>query len=52
MEAYLNQNFYGNQSYGVKAAAIGYFGKDLDELTPRRSTRSSRPSPSRRPSST
>jgi membrane peptidoglycan carboxypeptidase len=33
MEAYLNQNFYGNQSYGVKAAAIGYFGKDLDELT-------------------
>jgi membrane peptidoglycan carboxypeptidase len=33
MEAYLNQNFYGNQSYGVKAAAIGYFGKDLDQLT-------------------
>jgi penicillin-binding protein 1A len=32
MEAYLNQNFYGNQSYGVKAAAIGYFGKDLDQL--------------------
>jgi peptidoglycan glycosyltransferase len=24
--AYLNQNFYGNQSYGVKAAAKGYFG--------------------------
>ena len=31
--AYLNQNFYGNQSYGVKAAAMGYFGKDLSELT-------------------
>jgi membrane peptidoglycan carboxypeptidase len=33
MEAYLNQNFYGNQSYGVKAAAYGYFGKDLPDLT-------------------
>ncbi len=31
--AYLNQNFYGNQTYGVKAAARGYFGKALDELT-------------------
>jgi membrane peptidoglycan carboxypeptidase len=31
--AYLNQNFYGNQSYGVKAAAKGYFGKALAELT-------------------
>ncbi len=31
--AYLNQNFYGNQSYGVKAAAKGYFGKSLDQLT-------------------
>ena len=31
--AYLNQNFYGNQSYGVKAAARSYFGKSLDELT-------------------
>ena len=31
--AYLNQNFYGNQSYGVKAAAKGYFGKSLDKLT-------------------
>ena len=28
--AYLNQNFYGNQSYGVKAAAKSYFGKALD----------------------
>ena len=31
--AYLNQNFYGNQSYGVKAAAHSYFGKDLKDLT-------------------
>ncbi len=31
--AYLNQNFYGNQSYGVKAAARSYFGKELDELS-------------------
>jgi peptidoglycan glycosyltransferase len=31
--AYLNQNFYGNRSYGVKAAAITYFGKPLDQLT-------------------
>ena len=33
--AYLNQNFYGNQSYGVKAAAKGYFGKALDRPDPR-----------------
>jgi len=31
--AYLNQNFYGNQSYGVKAAAKTYFGKELKDLT-------------------
>ena len=31
--AYLNQNFYGNRSYGVKAAAKSYFGKPLAELT-------------------
>jgi membrane peptidoglycan carboxypeptidase len=31
--AYLNQNFYGNQSYGVEAAAQGYFGKDVKDLT-------------------
>ncbi|HET9345424.1 MAG TPA: transglycosylase domain-containing protein [Candidatus Limnocylindrales bacterium] len=31
--AYLNQNFYGNQSYGVKAAAKQYFGKALEDLT-------------------
>ncbi len=32
--AYLNQIYYGNQSYGVKAAARSYFGKELAELTP------------------
>ena len=31
--AYLNQNFYGNQSYGVAAAARSYFNKDLKDLT-------------------
>jgi membrane peptidoglycan carboxypeptidase len=31
--AYMNQNFYGNQSYGVKAAAKTYFGKALKDLT-------------------
>jgi penicillin-binding protein 1A len=32
--AYLNLNFYGNQSYGVAAAAQGYFGvTDLSKLT-------------------
>ena len=32
--AYLNQNYYGNQTYGIKAAAETYFGKPLEELTP------------------
>ena len=31
--AYLNQNYYGNQLYGIRAAAEGYFGVGLDELT-------------------
>jgi peptidoglycan glycosyltransferase len=32
---YLNQIYYGNQSYGVKAAAQSYFGiGDLNDLTP------------------
>jgi membrane peptidoglycan carboxypeptidase len=32
--AYVNQNFYGNQSYGVAAAAQSYFGvTDLKKLT-------------------
>jgi penicillin-binding protein 1A len=31
---YLNLNFYGNQSYGIAAAAQGYFGiTDLTQLT-------------------
>ena len=32
--AYLNQNYYGNQSYGVKAAVDSYFGIPLADLTP------------------
>ncbi|HWH21488.1 MAG TPA: transglycosylase domain-containing protein, partial [Solirubrobacterales bacterium] len=32
LAAYLNQNFYGNQSYGVAAAAMGYFGKPIADL--------------------
>ncbi|HEY7590283.1 MAG TPA: transglycosylase domain-containing protein, partial [Candidatus Limnocylindrales bacterium] len=31
--AYLNQNFYGNHSYGLKAAAKSYFNKSLADLT-------------------
>ena len=31
--AYLNNNFYGNSTYGVKAAAKGYFGKKLADLS-------------------
>jgi membrane peptidoglycan carboxypeptidase len=30
---YLNTNYYGNQSYGVAAAAESYFGKPLKDLT-------------------
>ena len=34
LAAYLNQNFYGNNSYGVKTAARGYWGiNDLNKLT-------------------
>jgi peptidoglycan glycosyltransferase len=33
MEKYLNQNFYGNRSYGVAAAARSYWGKSLEDLT-------------------
>ncbi len=33
MEAYLNNSFYGNRSYGVAAAARSYFGKRLADLT-------------------
>jgi peptidoglycan glycosyltransferase len=31
--AYLNNNYYGNRSYGVAAAAQTYWKKDLDELS-------------------
>ncbi|MFO1540164.1 MAG: transglycosylase domain-containing protein, partial [Chloroflexota bacterium] len=31
--AYLNQNFYGNNAYGIRTAARVYFRKSLDELT-------------------
>jgi membrane peptidoglycan carboxypeptidase len=34
LELYLNQIYYGNQAYGVKAAARAYFGSDdLSKLT-------------------
>ena len=33
LELYLNQIFLGENSYGVAAAALNYFGKSLDELT-------------------
>ncbi len=33
LEMYLNTIFLSQNSYGVKAAAQTYFGKDLDELT-------------------
>jgi len=33
MEKYLNNNFYGNRSYGVAAAARTYWKKDLKDLT-------------------
>ncbi len=33
MEKYLNQNFYGNRSYGVAAAARSYWNKSLSDLT-------------------
>ncbi|MEA2677592.1 MAG: hypothetical protein QOJ81_1733, partial [Chloroflexota bacterium] len=34
IEAYLNQNYYGNGSYGILSAARGYFGVDsLSELS-------------------
>ncbi len=33
MENYLNQNFYGNRSYGVAAAAKSYWRKDLKDLS-------------------
>ncbi|HLY66739.1 MAG TPA: PBP1A family penicillin-binding protein [Chloroflexota bacterium] len=32
LEAYLNQIYYGNQSYGIEAAAESYFGKTVQKL--------------------
>ena len=29
LEMYMNQSYYGNQAYGIWAAANAYFGKDL-----------------------
>lgn len=34
LELYLNEIYLGQGTYGVAAAAINYFGKSLDELTP------------------
>ena len=33
LEAYLNRVWFGRRSYGVQAAALNYFGKDVEELT-------------------
>ena len=33
LESYLNSIWLGESNYGVKAAAMDYFGKNLDELT-------------------
>ncbi len=33
LEFYLNSVYFGSGAYGVKAAALEYFGKDLDKLT-------------------
>ena len=33
LESYLNTIYLGENYYGVKTAAMGYFGKELDELT-------------------
>lgn len=33
LEMYLNQVYFGRGSYGVQAAAINYFGKDVNQLS-------------------
>lgn len=33
LELYMNQVFFGQQAYGISAAADVYFGKSLDDLT-------------------
>ncbi len=38
LDLYLNQVYYGNQVYGVDAAAHTYFGKSVSQLTPAEAT--------------
>jgi membrane peptidoglycan carboxypeptidase len=33
LELYLNRIYFGHRNYGIKAAAEGYFNKDVSELT-------------------
>lgn len=33
LERYLNSIYYGRRCYGISAAALNFFGKDLDRLT-------------------
>ncbi len=33
LQLYLNQIYFGNGAYGIKAAALNYFKKDLNQLT-------------------
>ncbi len=33
LERYLNDTFFGHGYYGIKAASLGYFRKDLNQLT-------------------
>ena len=33
LEFYMNSQFFGANAYGVKAASLEYFGKEMDELT-------------------
>jgi penicillin-binding protein 1A len=33
LEAYLNHTYFGAHAYGVRSAALTYFGKDLGQLT-------------------
>ena len=33
LELYLNDNYFGRGAYGVAAAALNHFGKEMDELT-------------------
>jgi penicillin-binding protein 1A len=33
LELYLNDNYFGRSAYGVAAAALNHFGKEMDDLT-------------------